>query len=97
MEMIRAAENEAKEMKETAERERRERLQQVEQEVEKLREDHRSQTRVKDQEILAQHTQKAQAEAEETIMNGREATARLEAMATEKVASAVDAVLRKVL
>ena len=97
MEMIHTAEAKAKEMKETAETNRRERLQQAEEEGRKLRAAHQTEQLKQDQEFLASQANLAQAEAEQTIRNGREATATLESDARQHIEEAVLAVLRKVL
>jgi len=97
MEMIRAAEAEAKEILEAAEQYRRERLLQAEQQVLAFREEQLAKWRQASQDYIALEMERTEREAEQTIRNGREATERLETAAKERMDNAVAVVLRKVL
>ena len=97
MEMIRAAESEAKGLIEEAEQGRRERVKQAEIAVERLLDEHHSAVRKRDQDYLAKKAETSQLEREQLIAAGREKAKQMEAIASQHLENAAALVLRKVL
>jgi len=97
IELVQAAEQEARQMKADAESERLELVRQGEIVAQQFLDDHQLELRKKKQEILAQQSRLAQEQADNIVAAGRDAAKGLEATARRNMSKAVDAILRKVL
>ena len=97
VELVEAAEEQARQIKETAERERMELIRQGEIAAQQYLDEQQQARRTKKQEYMIAQAKQAQDSAEKITVEGRAVLGKLEASAKQNMAKAVEVILRKVL